>query len=400
MFEVGGVRMRRPFKIRRVSHVGLNARNMPEMKRCYGDLLGLVQTDVSEGLADRFDPEHRIIPEPGSRGLHFYRYGADHHQFVLMDQRLWEILDPDHTTLRVNQLSWQVGSLEEVRNAIECLGGEKQRITRSGRDMPGSNWHTYVLDPDGYTFELTFGMEQIGWDRLSKPRASWDALRFGEFPDLPHQPENIEMAGQRDAGVDLRAGFEPTPQDGRYDVDGVRLPRPFKIVGLGPLSIVVEDFERSVAHYEQIFGFDLRFRGEWNGVRFAALACNTAHHAMMLYEASVRPVLGLADDAGLVATGFQVANHRQLRAAVGFLTENGLEEIAVPAELVPGFRHVAHLRDPDGNIIQLYFQMRQCITGDGREGSRSVVGPAADWPAVIDPSDDVFQGEVFMGPWA
>lgn len=400
MSDIGGVRMRRPFKIRRVSHIGLNARDMAAMTRCYGDYLGLVETDISENLANRFDPDHSRIPEPEARGVYFYRYGGDHHQFVLMDRRLWGMLDPEHAHLGVNQISWQVGSLQEIANAIERLGGEQQRITRSGRDMPGSNWHTYVLDPDGYTFELTFGMEQIGWDRRSKPTAAWDELRFGQFPDLPHQPENIEIAAQQAQGVDLASGFTPRDEDGPYDVEGVRMPRPFKVIGLGPFSIVAEDFERSVNHYVDTFGFELRTRGEVDGVRYAALYCNTAHHALMVYDTSAREALGLAPDASLVATGFQLATYRQLRDAVAFLTERGLEEVDVPGELVPGFDHVAHLRDPDGNLIQLYFQMRQCLPGDGREGRASLTGPASSWPDVIDASDDAFMGEVYMGPWA
>lgn len=400
MYEIGGVRMSRPFKIRRVSHIGLNAGDMSGMLRCYRDLLGLVPTDSSGNLADKLDPGHSVIPEPEARSLYFFRYGSDHHQFVLMDRRLWRMLDEENAHLTVNQISWQVGSLEEVANAIDCLGGEQQRITRSGRDMPGSNWHTYVLDPDGYTVELTFGMEQVGWDARSKPRESWDDLRFSDFPALPHQSESVEIADQAKKGVDLASGFAPAIVDGLFAVGGVLMSRPFKVVGLGPFSIVVEDFEQSLNHYQDVFGFELRYEGEVDGVRFAALACNTAHHALVLYSAPVRATLGLADDASLVATGFQLATYEQLRLAVQFLVERGLEEVEVPGELVPGFDHVAHLRDPDGNLIQLYFQMRQCISGDGRAGSPSITGPVSEWPHVIDASDDVFQGEPFMGPWA
>jgi len=45
------------------------------------------------------------------------------------------------------------------------------RISRAGRDMPGSNWHCYPYDIEGHRNELYYGMEQIGWTGLSKPRA-------------------------------------------------------------------------------------------------------------------------------------------------------------------------------------------------------------------------------------
>jgi hypothetical protein len=67
--------------------------------------------------------------------------------------------------------------------------------------------------------------------------------------------------------------------------------------------------------------------------------------------------------------------------------------------LVPGFSHVTHLRDPDGNLMQLYFHQRQLPPGAGDAVPASVVGPAAAWPATIDAPADVFGGEIFMGPW-
>ena len=32
----------------------------------------------------------------------------------------------------------------------------------------------------------------------------------------------------------------------------------------------------------------------------------------------------------------------------------GAEEVAVPAAGLPGFDYVTHLRDPDGNLVQLF----------------------------------------------
>lgn len=398
-FDLGGVRSSRPFKIRRVSHIGLNAVDLPAMIRCYQEHLGLRPTDTSNGLFERLDPDRVRIPEPDCRNLYFFRYGGDHHQFVLMDKRLWELLDPEHPQLSVNQVSWQVGSLAEVNAAVECLGDENQRILRAGRDMPGSNWHTYVLDPDGYTVELTFGMEQVGWDGYSKPRRAWDDLRHTTFPQLPTATEFAEMAEQRRNGIADHEGFRPDRDDEVYEVGGVMLARPFKIVGMGPFSLIVQDMDRAVDYYVGSLGFDIRSRQTVDGVEFAMLSCNTGHHALALYDIRARSAFGLKADANLVGAGFQVATYRQLREAVAFLTSKGLSEVLVPGELVPGFDHVAHLRDPDGNLIQLYHQMRQCAPADGRAGRASITGPAADWPELIDPADDSFQGEAYMGPW-
>ena len=80
-------------------------------------------------------------------------------------------------------------------------------IQRVGRDMPGSNWHTYVYDPDGHTNELYYGIEQIGWDGLSKPGAMYDR-GFREAPPLPQIPTSAEVEDARATGRSTsRAGY-------------------------------------------------------------------------------------------------------------------------------------------------------------------------------------------------
>lgn len=399
-YDVGGVRLSRPFRIRRVSHIGLNCADAPAMVRCYRDHLGLRLTDVSGNLAERLDPDHRLLTADGARLLYFMRYGGDHHQLVLMHRQMWAQLDQEHPHATVNQISWQVGSLDEVAGAIDYLGGEDQRILRSGRDMPGSNWHTYVLDPNGYTVELTFGMEQVGWNAVSKPRTTWDTSRHTTFPVLPYVSEYAEVEAERARGMRWEDGFRPEPEQESCPVDGVLLARPFKVVSHGPFSVVVDDLDTSLGFYRDLLGLRVRTRGTHDGVDFAMLACNTGHHALALYGPAVRGRIGLAEGASLFATGFQVANHRQLKDGVGYLRDHGYAEVDVPAQLVPGFGHVTHLRDPDGNLIQLYFHMRQCAASGGPPVPPSQVGPADTWPGTIDAADDVFHGETFMGPWS
>jgi len=98
-----------------------------------------------------------------------------------------------------------------------------------------------------------------------------------------------------------------------------------------------------------------------------------------------------------MALGFQVANYRQLRAAVAHMVARGAEEVRVPAALTPGFDYVAHLRDPDGNLAQLYYYQRQCASTDPLPDV--VSGDAAEWPKIIDAPSDVFGGQQFLGPW-
>src|SRR5437764_844324 len=79
------------------------------------------------------------------------------------------------------------------------------RIRRLGRDTPASNWHTDPADPDGHTNELYYGIEQVGWEGYSKPRAMYNR-GFGERPPLPQIAEFDEIQDAIAAGIDLESG--------------------------------------------------------------------------------------------------------------------------------------------------------------------------------------------------
>ena len=81
--------------------------------------------------------------------------------------------------------------------------------------MPGSNWHTYIRDPDGHTVELYYGMEQIGWDGRSKPEAMYYRA-FREQPELPQISEEQEVSDAVAKGIDINCRqHHPGPQQAR-----------------------------------------------------------------------------------------------------------------------------------------------------------------------------------------
>ena len=173
--------------------------------------------------------------------------------------------------------------------------------------------------------------------------------------------------------------------------------RPFKIVGIGPVSLFVEDLEQATRFYRDILGFTERTSVEWDGHRGVMLSAGTDHHNLALYELGLRSALRLPDRLDSLALGFRLANYRQLRAAVAHMLARGAEEVTVPAALLPGFDYVTHLRDPDGNLVQLYYYQQQCApTGPPPP---TVSEPAAAWPELVDAPADVFAGQQFLGPW-
>jgi catechol 2,3-dioxygenase-like lactoylglutathione lyase family enzyme len=271
-YNVGGVFLPRPFKVRRLGHFGFNVEKLPEGRAFYGDLLGFKASDALDFSGAPWFPKDADLGDP--RG-YFMRYGTDHHAFVLfpkrvMDHRADRKFAPEVT---INQITWQCGSLKEIADAHSYFEEQQVRIQRVGRDMPGSNWHVYVYDPDGHTNEFYYGIEQIGWNQLSKPRDMY-YRGFNEKPGLPQMSEAAEFAEAVDKGIAVLSGHQPKETLlATYDVEGVLLPRPFKITKVGPVSLSVDDVDRAEAFYRERLGFVRSEDAIYRGARCAFLRC-------------------------------------------------------------------------------------------------------------------------------
>jgi catechol 2,3-dioxygenase-like lactoylglutathione lyase family enzyme len=396
-YDVGGVMLDRPFKIRRLGHFGFNVVNMEACKRFYVDLLGFKVSDVAD-MASRLSDEQKSTLTDLTPGV-FTRHNTDHHTFVLFNKQVMDTFRGEVSKITINQITWQVGSLEEVGGAARFFTERGARLQRVGRDMPGSNWHAYVYDPDGHINELYYGIEQVGWDGYSKPRSMYHR-GFREAPELPQINEFQEVQDAMAAGDDLHGYRYLDELEAKYNVQGVLLPRPFKITRIGPVSIFVEDLGASEAYYRDILGFTTSEVTQHEGERIVFMRSNTEHHSLALYPMALRDKLGMSPHTTSMSFGVQVANYRQLKDACDFLEENGVRvDRNPPAATRAGMDYAAHAFDPDGHCIQLYHYMEQ-VGWDGKvrpAGQRRPV--EAKWPETLDALPDSFEGEPYLGPW-
>ena len=400
-FNVGGVLLNQPFKIRRLGHFGFNLSNMEAGVHFYVDLLGFRISDVMDYSRRAKEPAQ--VAGLGDPNGYFTRYGTDHHAMVLFPKRVRDALGrQEQPGITVNQITWQVGSLAEVGNAIKWFNERGIKQQRSGRDMPGSNWHTYLYDPDGQSNELYYGIEQIGWNGHSKPRAMYDR-GFDKPPELPQMAEFDEVEHARAKGIDIFSGYRHVDSlPASYDVDGVLLSRPFKIVRLGPIYLFTENLDKAAEFYRETLGFTLTEEVNWRGERCLFLRANTEHHSVALFPLKLRETLGLSPHSKCAAFGLQLANYRQLKDAVTFFRDNGFEVTeSLPHELHPGIEYSATVRDPDGHTIQLYYAMEQ-IGWEGKPRPSSLRQPRKldEWPDTLDHDPNAYLGEAFSGPWA
>jgi len=399
-FDVGGILLNQPFKIRRLGHFGFNLANMDDGVRFYIDWLGFRVSDVMDYSKRAKTPDQ--VAGLGDPNGYFTRYGTDHHAMVLFPKRVRDALGrSEKPGITVNQITWQVGSLREVGEGIKWFQEKNIKIQRSGRDMPGSNWHTYLFDPDGHQNELYYGIEQIGWDGYSKPRIMYDR-GFDHPPDLPQVSEQQEVQDALTKNVNLLSGYRSVEKlPAVFDVDGISLPRPFKIVRLGPVYLFVENPAAAESFYRNVLGFTLSEEIVFKDQRCVFLRCNTEHHSLALFPLALRDGLGLSSHSKCASFGLQVANYRQLRDAVKFFRDHDVKVTEViPPDLHPGIDYAVQVFDPDGHCIQLYHAMEQ-IGWDGKPRPRESRKPRvlSQWPEVLEADSNAYLGEPFLGPW-
>lgn len=394
-YRVGGVLYDRPFKIRRLNHFGISVEDTGESVKFYRDLLGFQLADTLD--LQKYDPGEWLDGLRDTK-IYFLRHNSDHHTFVLMP-RAW--VDhgepPARPDITVNQITWQVGSLREVVDARLWLESEGTPIERYGRD-PGSNWHTYFPDPSGHTNELEYGIEQVGWDGLSKPEVMWPWRN--DHPELPYHAESTELADAAARGIDLTSGHrwvDDLPKI--FDVGGVLLARPYRPVRIGPVSLFVDDVAAAERFYTQRLGLVVSEESSIDGHRALFLRANTEHHSIGLFPIELRDTLGLSDRSTLLSFGVQVGSYEQLRSARPYLESRGVKLIDLPAEVHPGIDYVVHAVAPDGHVMALYYYMEQ-VGWDGQVRSpaqRRQVVPGV-WPEALEPLSDTYGGETFWGP--
>ena len=311
MYDVGGVLLARPFKARRLGHFALWQTDLEMARRLYVDVLGFRHTDTVE--------------RDGNPVAVFTSHGTDHHSLAAIHASTAEGVRKAHyeNGVVVNQISFQVGTLEEVANAHEYFAQRQVTISRLGRDFPGSNWALYVLDPDGHRIEFYYGMEQIGWDRRSKPAAAYLREVRNGFA-LPQPAEMTEIMNCERSGIDLNSGFRPT-EDLPYDycVGGVMLQRPFKVTRIGPVKLFVSDIDASERFYTELLGLTKTDDVYYRGHRCVFLRCGAEHHSIGLFPMALRQEFGFEAADTLMSIGVQVATYRQLKDAIGFLKQQG-----------------------------------------------------------------------------
>ncbi len=396
--EVGGIRMERPFRVQRLGHFGFNVKDQEEALHFYSDLLGLPVTDTRD--FGRLAGEAK----PGSEHLGwFLRVNNDHHSVVLFPDPARFTSPPPRKpgSEWISHMAWQVGTLTEVVEGRRWARDRQIKLARpGGRDARGANWNVTLQDAEGISNELYYGMDQIGWDGISKPEPICPERDPLPEPGVAADPDFPMARAAIEDGLDLRQGLHQRPfGEPKYEVGGVKLARPFRILRNGPIRIFAADVAESERFYTDVVGLSVTERVSWNGHDCVFLRANTEHHTIALYPIALRDELGLRPDSVCMAYGMQLGSYRQLKGAIAFLEGHGVTIRYLPPALFPGIDYSAFALDPDGHAIQLYYYMEQ-IGWDGRPKPAALRRKVdnENWPETLDALSDTFIGPVFQGP--
>ena len=184
-YDVGGVRLERPFRVLRLGHFGFNVEDQEKALHFYSDLLGLPQTDTVD-----FGKQFKVTSPSGQDpNGYFLRVGADHHSVVLFPR--WTFAASGQPkrdgTAWISHMAWQVATLREVTEGRRWLTEQQVHIARpGGRDQRGANWNFTVTDR---RFHFQRDLLRHGPDRLGR--------RVQAGADLP---DRRSAAGSRRRG--------------------------------------------------------------------------------------------------------------------------------------------------------------------------------------------------------
>lgn len=392
-YEVGGVRLPRPFKIRRLGHTGFFVSSYQKTLDFYTRLMGFrVSDDYDLRTIPNFPKDSKDVASA------FLTYGTDHHAIVLVPESFDAAFGKPAPGVRVNQITWQVNSLAEVVAGTKFIQDIGTKIARSGRDLPGSNWATYFWGPDGHLNEIYYGIEQIGWNRKSKPKTLYD-LSFAGAIELPQRPESLELAEAAARGINVDGGYQaPTAASPSYSVGGVLLQQPFKVIRLGPIRLFAADVNEMTEFYRDLLGLTVTEEVTYKGMPCVFLRTGSEHHSVAIYPLALREKLGFSQHSLCMSMGLQVGSYAQLRDALHFLREKGCKIVEFPPELHPGIDYTVNVLDPEGQCVQLYYYMEQ-IGWDGKPRPAHL-RPKVDrnWPQTVEAYSDSFADSAFQGP--
>jgi catechol 2,3-dioxygenase-like lactoylglutathione lyase family enzyme len=141
---------RSPITCRKLGHFVYEVSDVERTAKFWTEVMGFVETDRND------------------HGMVFFRCGNDHHGIGLKPSKSGKRPSKD-AGLQAEHLAFEVDSLEVLLQARDYFRENNIPIIFEGRKGAGCNTSINFLDPDGYEFEIYYGIDQVGEDGKLRP---------------------------------------------------------------------------------------------------------------------------------------------------------------------------------------------------------------------------------------
>jgi catechol 2,3-dioxygenase len=148
-----------PFRIGKIGHVGIYARDLERSARFYTEVLGFQVTDVIA---------------PGGElagGAVFLRCATDHHAIAL-----FQATADNKPGGSLHHIAMEVPTIDELVRVRDHLRQHQVQIDLEGRRGAGVQLVVEFRDPDGHRLEIYWNIDQIGSDGLARPAEQWKSV--------------------------------------------------------------------------------------------------------------------------------------------------------------------------------------------------------------------------------
>jgi catechol 2,3-dioxygenase-like lactoylglutathione lyase family enzyme len=142
-----------PIKVKKLGHVVYEVSDVARSTEFWTNIMGFTVSDRNEG------------------GMVFLHSAGDHHSIALVPSPGKK--KPGKDALQIHHWAMEVDSEETLFKARDFLQARGIPITYEGRRGPGSNIGVEFQDPDGYTVEIYYGMDQLEDAGKSRPPEEW-----------------------------------------------------------------------------------------------------------------------------------------------------------------------------------------------------------------------------------
>lgn len=152
--------MSTPIKVKKLGHVVYEVSDVDRSTRFWTEIMGFHVSDRNEN------------------GMVFLHCAGDHHTIALVPSPgKKKPARDDQSHLQIHHWAMEVDSIETLLKAREFLTSRGIEMSYEGRRGPGGNPGIEFKDPDGYTVEIYYGMDQIKEPGKARPAAQWKRAR-------------------------------------------------------------------------------------------------------------------------------------------------------------------------------------------------------------------------------